>query len=685
MSSYQSNLDNATRREQAAQQALADVKARTGKLQLVSKSAQKNAALVAGLLKKKRGDHGLHGAAAKRHSEAAELERASTRVKDVIAALKKTADIRRDHMNEKKSNSVSSAWVQSFPALHTSLKKSLWHRMHRRKQQIVLRPTEETILNELRNKVATALTALQHSSGSRISASRKREATEEALRKAEQKFLLATHPFSEEYLPTVPSSKSGENWAEPGWHLLLDVPERNEEEDISRILPCRQPFLTLEKNLAEIESAPGNQSASFLRPAHFRCLSSPLSAFAVASSPAETGAALAAGSKCAFLKSISMRTDCPTNIHSLLLAGSTSEGDPLIISEDDMSAGYLFSMKPALVKQPPARRKSSTAVATAVSAASSSQSLSSTKSASTSRKQPITETKHRHELSVDTLQTSNTSSSAPVQRRKSDTAKKRRPSKTSVQRKPSITHQPQETQQPPQPPQPPQQLQQQQLPHQHQSQQPQPKPSQQQNPSGTSRTDAPAPSPRPSIGREPIRGSVDSQQAAAAAAAAAAHFYQTQMPMQQQSGAQRRPSQPQQQNMPPYMQQGQPPQQQQQPPPQNQQQAHYQTQQQQRQIAQLRMMQQQAAAAASSPSHRPPQLNTAFPPHQAMQMQQFYAPLGHPNAPGQFQPNISPMHMQQRPSLPGVPPHNANQPPQPQQQQPPQPQQQQTQPKRPSK
>jgi hypothetical protein len=62
-------------------------------------------------------------------------------------------------------------------------------------------------------------------------------------------------------------------------------------------------------------------------------------------------------------------------------------------------------------------------------------------------------------------------------------------------------------------------------------------------------------------------------------------------------------------------------------------------------MAQLRMMHQ---------AGRPGQVPPGFP--QTMrQMQQFYAPLGHPNAQtqrGHFQPGLSPMQMQRPPGMP---------------------------------
>jgi hypothetical protein len=67
----------------------------------------------------------VKGARPLKLSDAAEQEKAAARVKDIIAALQKTAARRRDQSNQKKSSSVSSAWIQSFPGLSNSLKESL--------------------------------------------------------------------------------------------------------------------------------------------------------------------------------------------------------------------------------------------------------------------------------------------------------------------------------------------------------------------------------------------------------------------------------------------------------------------------------------------------------------------------------------------------------------------------------
>jgi hypothetical protein len=300
MMRYKNNLDQATQKAKMSKQTLAETKAKVQKLQAVVKTAQKNFNLSITILKKKQSlastatggaaeFAGGRGSKTTKQTEAAEsAERASFRVKDVIGALRKTAERRRDQSDQKKSTSFSSAWVQSFPGLPSSLKKSLWHKMHRRKQQIILRPTPESLITELRASVAVTVAA---KCGGRSSAE-KMETIEAEMMKAEQLYLLATHPLADETIASVPPAKSSDNWAEPGWQLNLSVPH----DDVERsrmILPRARTFPVLESNLSEIASAPGRQAASLLRTSHFRCLASPLSTFAVASSPAESNTSLA--------------------------------------------------------------------------------------------------------------------------------------------------------------------------------------------------------------------------------------------------------------------------------------------------------------------------------------------------------------------------------------------------------
>ena len=269
-------LDHAEEKDKAAKQRAIEVKAKREKLAQALKLAQRNVVLISNAVKQRQVV--LSGRATPKQMEAFAAERSGSRVKDVIGALKKVAEHRRERMNEKKSSSASLSWLQSFPGVPSSLTKSLWHKMHRRKQQIVLRPTPESIWNELRNKVLDNVDA---------SAKYPNRNTEDELRKAEQLFLLATHPIAEENLASVPGTKSDHNWAEPGCRLDLSVELPVPD---NRILPCRPVYPVLETNLSEIASAPGRQAASLLRLSHFECLASPLSVVVAASSPAEAGA-----------------------------------------------------------------------------------------------------------------------------------------------------------------------------------------------------------------------------------------------------------------------------------------------------------------------------------------------------------------------------------------------------------
>jgi len=284
---YTSNLETSAQKAKGAKNSRAETRAKLTKLSMEIKVVQKSLAATANALKKKRTlvaeSKGL--VTKTKASAAADAERASTRVKDVIGALYTTAEQRRKEYDQKKSTSLSSAWVQSFQGVTSSVKKSIWHRMHRRKQQIILRPSEESLVDELRASVAHAVAPKFNG----LSKEEKQAAVEQEMLKAEQRFLIAAHPLGDANISTIPSSKSSDDWAEPGWHLNLEVPE---DYDASRILPCAKVFPVLQKNLAEIASAPGRQAASLLRASHMRCLSSPLSVFGVASSPAETNSAL---------------------------------------------------------------------------------------------------------------------------------------------------------------------------------------------------------------------------------------------------------------------------------------------------------------------------------------------------------------------------------------------------------
>ena len=291
---YKTILETAMRRDQQMKRKLAETKTKTQKLTAQAKNAMKNATIAATILKKKRvlamsSTEASQGSRSSRQSEAIEVEKASVRVKDVVSSLRKTAEKRRNQCLQKQSNKFNDAWVQSFPGLSSSLKKSLWQKMHRRKQQIILRPSEESLFNGLRERI------IQNVAANRSSRPSQRKVSLEAeVVKAEQLFLLATHPVATRELSAVPSSKSADGWAEPGWQLCLDV---DNDHDSSLILPRAPVFPLVEKNISEISSAPGRQASSLLRTSHLKSMTAPLSTFAVASSPAEQNTSLAVSCK----------------------------------------------------------------------------------------------------------------------------------------------------------------------------------------------------------------------------------------------------------------------------------------------------------------------------------------------------------------------------------------------------
>ena len=202
---------------------MTEAQARTQKMKDVAKHAQKAVAVATAVFKKKQALKDPKKGRGGRLSEAAEIEKASIRVKDVIASFHRTAEKRREQLHQKRNSSASSTWVQSLPGLPGPLKKSLWHKMrissgqyprhrHRRRQQIVLRPSMESLAADLREDVTESLKKAHAGKKTRLN-------IEEELIKAEQEFCLAMHPEAPKDLPSgVPpsSGSSAEPWAEPG-------------------------------------------------------------------------------------------------------------------------------------------------------------------------------------------------------------------------------------------------------------------------------------------------------------------------------------------------------------------------------------------------------------------------------------------------------------------------------------
>lgn len=276
---YSTNIENCSNKEKASREQALETRSRLQKLQIQSKAALKNSTLATSLLKRKKAELASTGS---RSSLEGGDPAKSSRVRDVLGALRKVAEKRREQLNQKRSSTFSSAWVQSFPGLPSALKKSLWHKMHRRKHQGVLRPTAEAMITELRSFVQDSLKPASGESDGKVD-------MEAELQRAEQLFLIATHPLDED-CPIVPPTKSTtEDWGEPGWKINLSVPDN---DDPDALLPVAPSFPVLERNLAEFASAPGRQASSLLRASHMSCLTHPLSSASTVSSPAESSTML---------------------------------------------------------------------------------------------------------------------------------------------------------------------------------------------------------------------------------------------------------------------------------------------------------------------------------------------------------------------------------------------------------
>jgi hypothetical protein len=318
---YKAAMGSAEKKEKDTNAKLAEAKAAIQKQQVTVKQAQKDASAAAANLEKRK-ELTEHQGSRDKAIETDDTDRAVMRMHDTVAALGKVADKRREQLDQKRHNNTSSAWVQTLPGVPGPLRKSLWYKMHRRRQQIVLRPSQESVLLDLRHHVKQSLTThgLISPAKPEKTGDSSQAVLEEAQTRAEQSLLLAIHPLlsRNEHLQRTPSSSSS-SWAEPGktlcqsgvshlldsnlwifvckgWHLELHVPKPITQS----ILPRAEVPPLVQRNLSEIHSAPGRQAASLLRTTHLKALATPLSAVAIATSLAETNPAVAISPGCKF-------------------------------------------------------------------------------------------------------------------------------------------------------------------------------------------------------------------------------------------------------------------------------------------------------------------------------------------------------------------------------------------------
>lgn len=272
------SIENGEKRAKAIHSKIGEAKNSMQKKHASIKQAQRNLAILSSAIKKKKQvlNEIKSGQSNFQHHE--DSKSAFARVELHTASLDATAEKRRAELNHKRNSSSSTSWIHSFAGISSMLKRSLYFKMHRRRQQIVLRPSFTSTMADLRKHVASKY--LERNNG-RITSS---GALESELEAAEQTYLLATHPIAppEGKLPSVPNPTA---WAEPGWQLNLDVPKTDET---GRILPCASLPPLVQSNLSELYSAPGCQAASMLKNTHLRSLEAPLSAIGITTSLSET-------------------------------------------------------------------------------------------------------------------------------------------------------------------------------------------------------------------------------------------------------------------------------------------------------------------------------------------------------------------------------------------------------------
>jgi len=130
--------------------------------------------------------------------------------------------------------------------------------MERRRATNILRPTQSRILDEIK-----------YMSASKFG---KRHDDNDTSLEIEQLLLLSLHPWASPQLPSFPpSSSSFKEWAEPGWMVMLEVPNLKSKK--STILPRKGlRYHMFQQNYSEYSSSLGHQAASLHSSRHLRGL-----------------------------------------------------------------------------------------------------------------------------------------------------------------------------------------------------------------------------------------------------------------------------------------------------------------------------------------------------------------------------------------------------------------------------
>ena len=203
-------------------------------------------------------------------------------------------------------------------------KKSFAQKMVRRRIVTMLRPSQSSIVKEVKEMIGVSPSDKQQ-----YFDSGKCDSSIDPYLRAEELVLLSLYPEAEETLSSVPN-ETNLNWAEPGWHLNLSPPEGG---DPHSILPVDQEGL-LSRHFSSVCCSSGRQTASLIQRRHLRMLEGPLSFVSEASAPAQ----IFPGQK-------STTEDMVTT-------------DPLSITEGDLKLGYSFVLRPTKRTFETAQRRS---------------------------------------------------------------------------------------------------------------------------------------------------------------------------------------------------------------------------------------------------------------------------------------------------------------------------------------
>ena len=215
---YENAVDAYQKRSIQIQAKIGEAKAALQKKNASIKQAQRNAAALANTVKKrtqtlqqvKSGNLQLH--------QIEGMDSFSARVKWHTTALDATAGKRRAELLHKRNSNSSKTWDQTIPGLSSMLKRSLYFKMHRRRQQIVLRPSFTSTMTDLRQIVEKK--HIERSTKGVVPD----DAVDADVQAAEQRYLLASHPLARrgEKVSSVPDANG---WSEPG-PLLLSPREK---------------------------------------------------------------------------------------------------------------------------------------------------------------------------------------------------------------------------------------------------------------------------------------------------------------------------------------------------------------------------------------------------------------------------------------------------------------------------